>query len=74
MMTSQILKSVDFVKTQESKYLENKTFCFPQIKSLIAHQELFYGKNTFAAVVTFKYFEDSDVIVIKKKIKSIFVY
>ena len=26
MMTSQILKSVDFTKTQKSGYLENKTF------------------------------------------------
>ena len=26
MMTSQILKSVDFTKTQKSRYLENKTF------------------------------------------------
>ena len=33
-MTSQILKSVDFTKTQKSRYLENKTF-FLQIKKFI---------------------------------------
>ena len=31
-MTSQILKSVDFKKTQKSRYLENKTLFFVQIK------------------------------------------
>ena len=34
MMTSQILKSLDFTKTQKSRYLENKTF-FLQIKKFI---------------------------------------
>ena len=34
MMTSQILKSVDFTKTQKSTYLENETFLF-QIKKFI---------------------------------------
>ena len=32
MMTSYILKSVDFTKTQKSRYLENKTF-FLQVKN-----------------------------------------
>ena len=32
MMTSQILQFVDFTKTQKSKYLENKTLFFFQIK------------------------------------------
>ena len=32
MMTSQILKTVDFTKTQKSRYLENKTLFFLQIK------------------------------------------
>ena len=36
MMTSQILKSVDFTKTQKSRYLENETF-FLQIKTFINH-------------------------------------
>ena len=34
MMTSQILKSVDFTKTLKSRYLENETFLF-QIKKFI---------------------------------------
>ena len=33
MMASQILKSVDFTKTQKSRYLENKTLFFLQMKS-----------------------------------------
>ena len=41
MMTSQILKSVDFTKTQKSRYLENETLFLFQIKKiLIAHQGL----------------------------------
>ena len=35
MMTSHILKSVDFTKTQESRYLQNETLFFLQIKVLI---------------------------------------
>ena len=34
MMMSQILKFVDFTKTQESRYLQNKTF-FLQIQKFI---------------------------------------
>ena len=34
-MASQILKSVDFTKTQKSRYLENKTLFLSQIKKLI---------------------------------------
>ena len=44
MMTPQILKFVDFTKTQKSRYLENETF-FLQIKTLITHQGLLYGKK-----------------------------
>ena len=36
MMTSQILKFVDFTKTQKSRYLENETFLEIK-KSLITH-------------------------------------
>ena len=32
MVTSQILKFVDFTKTQKSRYLENETLLFLQIK------------------------------------------
>ena len=35
MMTSQILKSVDFTKTQKSRYLENETLFLLQIKKFI---------------------------------------
>ena len=35
MMMSQILKSVDFTKTQKCRYLMNETVFFPQIKKFI---------------------------------------
>ena len=35
MMTSQILKSVNFTRTQKSRYLENETLFFLQIKKPI---------------------------------------
>ena len=35
MMTSQILKSMDFTKTQKSRYFENETLFFLQIKKFI---------------------------------------
>ena len=35
MMTSEILKSVNFSKTQKSRYLENKRLLFLQIKKFI---------------------------------------
>ena len=56
MVTSQILKSVDFTKTQKSRYLMNETLLFYSIKknSLSTHKGLPYGKNSFAADVTFK--------------------
>ena len=40
MMMSRMLKSVDFTKTQKSRYLENKTLFFLQIKKIITHQGL----------------------------------
>ena len=46
MMTSQILKSAGFTKTQKSRYLENETLFFIQIKnSLITRQALLYDKE-----------------------------
>ena len=45
MMTSEILKSADFTKTQKSKYLENTTFFLQTKNSLITQQGLLYGKN-----------------------------
>ena len=35
MMTSQILQSVDFIKRQKSRYLENETLFLLQIKKII---------------------------------------
>ena len=35
MMTSQILKSAGFTKTQKSRYLENETLFFLKIKKFI---------------------------------------
>ena len=55
MMTSQILKSVDFIKTQKSRCLKNEIIFFLQPKSsLITHQGLPHDKKNFKAVVTFK--------------------
>ena len=46
MMTSKSLKSAGFTKTQKSRYLENKTLFFLQIKkSLITHQALLCDKE-----------------------------
>ena len=60
MLTPQILKSVNFTKTQKSRYLENKMFFLQKKKkkkkkkeSLIAHQGLLYGKKSSVAEVTF---------------------
>ena len=54
MMTSQILKSVDFTKTQKSTYLEKEKLFLLQIKkSLITYQGLLYCKNSFVAEANF---------------------
>ena len=54
MMMPQILRSLDFAKTQKSRYLENETF-FRQIKKFIIHiKGYFMTKNSFVAKVTFK--------------------
>ena len=67
MVTSQILKSVDFTKIQNSKYLENetKTFYSNQKNSLNTHKGYFMAKNSFAADVTFKtYLQKPNKIII----------
>ena len=55
MMTSQILKFADFTKTKKSRYLENETLFFLQIKKFINYKSraTFWKKNTFVAEVTF---------------------
>ena len=51
MITSQILKFVDFTIIQKSRFLENETLFFlkkkkkKKKKSLITHQGLLYGKK-----------------------------
>ena len=56
MMTSQILKFVDFSKTQKFRYLENETIFFLQIKKFINYtlRAALWQKNTFAVELTFK--------------------
>ena len=55
MMTSQILKSVDFTTTQKSRYLENETMFFLQIKKINYIIKGYYmAKNSFVGEVTFK--------------------
>ena len=49
MMTSWILKSADFAKTQKSRYLENET-----LHIHIHIKGYFMTKNRFVAEVTFK--------------------
>ena len=50
MMTSQILKSVDFTKTQKSRYIENKTF----ISSNEKFNYMSRAENSAVAEVTLK--------------------
>ena len=56
MIMSQILKPVDFTKTQISRYLENATSFFLQIKKFINYtsRTTLLQKNSFVAEVTFK--------------------
>ena len=58
MMTSQILKSVDFTKIHKSRYLESELFFLQIKKSLITHQGLLNCKNNFVAEVTFLHIND----------------
>ena len=56
MMTPQIFKSVNFTKTQKSRYFKNKTFFLQKKKKkkkLIVHQGLLYAKKRFAAEVIY---------------------
>ena len=54
MMTSQILKSMSFTEAQKSRYLENETLLFIQIKKKIINYTSQDGKNSFVAKATFK--------------------
>ena len=54
MMMSQILKSMNFTEAQKSRYLENETLLFIQIKKKIISYTSQDGKNSFVAKATFK--------------------
>ena len=55
MMTSQILKFMDFKKTQKPRYFENETLFFLCMKKIINYtsRATFWQKNTFVVEVTF---------------------
>ena len=55
MMTPKILKSMDFTRTQKSRYLENETLFFLQLKKIINYTSRapFMTKNSFVAEVNF---------------------
>ena len=55
---SQILRSVDFTKTQKSRYLENETFFVIQKKLNI--KGYFIEKNSLVAEVAFNHSENED--------------
>ena len=58
-MTSNILKSVDFTKTQKSRYLENETLFFLQIKKSMTtlwQKKKKKKKNAAEATFEIKYF------------------
>ena len=55
MMASQVLKIVDFTRTQKSRYLENETLLsFKYINSLITIKGYLIAKKSFVAKGTFK--------------------
>ena len=56
-MMSQILKFVDFTKTQKSRYLNYKTLLFLTKKNHSLQIKGYYmAKNTFVAEVTVKFY------------------
>ena len=64
MMTSQILKFIDFTKNHENLDIENKTLFFLQIKKItnyILRATLLQNKS-FAVEVTFKFTVDTTQI------------
>ena len=54
MMTSQILRSAGFTKTQKSRYLENETSFFRKQKNSLLHiKRCFMTNNSFVGEVNF---------------------
>ena len=58
MMMLQILKFLDFTKTQKRRYLENETLFFLQIKKIINYTESFHIKSLNFSKVSMVTFSD----------------
>ena len=56
MITSQILKFVDFTETQNTRYLENKTLLFLKLKKIVNYTSgtILWQNMVFVVEVTFK--------------------
>ena len=66
MITSQTLKSVDFTKTQKSRYIENKTLFLLQMKKLIYYR-------SSATLLQKKYFSGGKAVVRRCSVKQVFL-
>ena len=66
MMTSQISNSVNFTKTQKSRYLKNEALFFLQIKKIINYlsRATFMAKYSFVAEVTFNFEQISQLFLL----------
>ena len=64
MITSQTLKSVDFTKTQKSRYIENKTLFLLQMKKLIYYR-------SSATLLQKKYFSGGKADVRRCSVKEV---
>ena len=71
MMTSQILKSVNFTKVQNLDISRTKYFYSDKKHLLITHQGLLYGKNSFLVEVTFNFEHISHFILLLLLLNSI---
>ena len=77
MMMSQILKCVDFIKTQKSRYLENETYFSSNKKNHELHiKGYFIAKNSFVAEVKYcdkiqEYMVETDKRFVLQKFKIV---
>ena len=65
MITSQTLKSVNFTKTQKSRYIENKTF-------LLQMKKFIYYRSS-ATLLQKKYFSGGKAVVRRCSVKQVFL-
>ena len=65
MITSQTLKSVDFTKTQKSRYIENKTF-------LLQMKKFIYYRSS-ATLLQKRYFSGGKAVVRRCSVKQVFL-